>query len=312
MKILEYDDVDSQQVLELSITCFNWFLGPDEVKTIRRVDKRVPDYFALYAVEKGEVQSQVGVVTLDIQCDYGVEKVGFIWGVCTKSNAARKGIAGKLMEEAHARLASEDIACSFLGTGKSLLAYNLYRKMGYMDFISMDRALKASKPKEQPDVSFSISYNNDTIMKLFSEYSKDLLGFIKRPDNFLEVRKAWSWMPYDTVGVFRVEEEAIGYLVASREGKILKIRELICPKVEDVQRCVSALEFEFNCEYIIYDSIIGTSRKKAIIKSGFYVLDGSWGVLMVKDLLDAHTISDIRKSYGIDQGRFHMTSIDEY
>ena len=31
-----------------------------------------------------------------------------------------------------------------------------------------------------------------------------------------------------------------------------------------------------------------------------------------KDLKDAHTISDIRKSYGVNEGRFHMTSIDEY
>jgi hypothetical protein len=312
MKILEYDEVESQQVLGLSLTCFNWYLGPDEVKTIRRVDRRVPDYFALYAVEKEEVLSQAGVVILDTRCDHGVEKVGFVWGVCTKLNAARKGFAGQLIEEVHARLASDDIGYSFLGTGKSLVAYNLYRKLGYMDFISMDRALKISKDKKQNEVAFSISKSNDTIVKLFHEYSRNLLGFIKRPDNFLEVRKAWSWMPYDTIGVFSVEEEPIGYLVASREGKILKIRELVCPEADDVQRCVSSLESELNCDSILYDSIIGTSGKEEIIKSGFNIPDGSWGVLMVKDLKEIQTIADIRRSYGIDQGRFHMTSIDEY
>lgn len=312
MKILEYDEVDGQQVLELSISCFGWFLGPDEVKTIREVDERVPDYFALYAVEKEKVLSQVGVVTLDTQSDHGIEKVGFIWGVCTKSNAARKGSAGKLIKEVHARLTAQDIRYSFLGTGKSLVAYNLYRKLDYEDFISMDRALKPSKNKNQGDVTYLPSESNDTIVDLFRDYSKDLQGFIKRSDNFLEVRKAWSWMPYDTVGVFNVDEEPIGYLVASKEGKIIKIRELLCPKSEDVQRCVSALESEFKIDYVIYDSIIGTYGIEAIIKSGFKVLDGSWGVLMVKDLKKAHTISDIRKSYGVDEGRFHMTSIDEY
>jgi ribosomal protein S18 acetylase RimI-like enzyme len=312
MKILEYDEVDGQQVLELSITCFGWFLGPNEVKTIRRVDERVPDYFALYAVEKEEILSQVGVVTLETQCDYGVEKVGFIWGVCTKSNAARKGVAGKLMEEAHARLAAEGIRYSFLGTGKSLVAYNLYKKLGYEDFISMERMLMVSKNKKQNDVAFSISKENKTIVDLFREYSKDLLGFIKRPNNFLEVRKAWSWMPYDTVGVFSVDEEPVGYLVASREGKNLKIRELCCPKVEDFQRCVAALELEFDLDSVLYDSNMGTHGLEAIRKSGFKVLQGSWGVLMVKDLKEAHTISDIRRSYGVDGARFHMTSIDEY
>jgi GNAT superfamily N-acetyltransferase len=312
MKILEYDEVDGQQVLELSISCFGWFLGPDEVKIIRKVDKRVPDYFALYAVEKEDILSQVGIVTLETQCDHGIEKVGFIWGVCTKSKAARKGTAGKLMEEAHARLAAEDIGYSFLGTGKSLVGYNLYRKLGYEDFISMDRALKTSKHKEQNDVTFSTSVSNDTIVDLFMEYSKDLQGFIKRPRNFLEVRKAWSWMPYDTVGVFSVDEKPIGYLVASKEGKLIKIRELCCPRIEDVKRCFAALESEFNVNSVIYDSVIGTYGLEAIRKSGFKVLDGSWGVLMVKDLKSANTISDIRKSYGVDEGRFHMTSIDEY
>jgi predicted acetyltransferase len=258
MKILEYDEVDGQQVLELSISCFGWFLGPDEVKTIREVDDRIPDYFALYAVEKEEILSQVGVVTLDTQCDHGIEKVGFIWGVCTKSNEARKGLAGKLIKEAHAKLAAQDIGYSFLGTGKSLVAYSLYRKLGYEDFISMDRALKTSKNKKQGDVAFSISKSNDTIVNLFREYSKDLEGFIRRPSNFLEVRKAWSWMPYDTVGVFSVDEKPIGYLVASKEGKIIKIRELCCPKSEDVQRCVSTLESEFKVDSVLYDSVIGT------------------------------------------------------
>jgi predicted acetyltransferase len=312
MKILEYDEVDGQQVLELSITCFGWYLGPEEVKTIREVDKRVPEYFALYVVEKEEILSQVGVVTLDTQCDHGIEKVGFIWGVCTKSNAARKGAAGKLIEEAHARLADEDIGYSFLGTGKSLVAYNLYRKLGYEDFISMDRALKFSKNKKQNDVAFSITKSNDTIVDLFKDYSRDLLGFIRRPKNFLEVRKAWSWMPYDTVGVFCVDEKPIGYLVASKEGKVLKIRELLCPRIEDVQRCISALESEFKIHSIIYDSVIGTYGIEAIMKSGFKVLDGSWGVLMVKDLHDSHTINEVQNSFGVGQGRFHMTSIDEY
>jgi len=58
MKTLEYDEVDGQQVLELNLICFGWLLSPDQVKLIRKLDKkRVPNYFALYAVEKEEVLS---------------------------------------------------------------------------------------------------------------------------------------------------------------------------------------------------------------------------------------------------------------
>jgi hypothetical protein len=48
-----YDEVDGQQILEMNLKCFNWFLSPKQVEKIRREDARVPDYFAIYAVEGG-------------------------------------------------------------------------------------------------------------------------------------------------------------------------------------------------------------------------------------------------------------------
>ena len=76
MKIREYDEVDEQQVLDLNLGCFGWFLPPKRVKKLRRLDPRIPDYFALYAVEGDEILSQVGAVTLDTQTTSGVEKLG--------------------------------------------------------------------------------------------------------------------------------------------------------------------------------------------------------------------------------------------
>ncbi|UCG70718.1 MAG: GNAT family N-acetyltransferase [Thermoplasmata archaeon] len=315
MKILEYDEVDGQQVLELNLIAFGWFLSPEQVRIIRKVDNtRVPNYFALYAVEKEKVLGQVGVVTVDTKTSFGTEKIGFIWGVCTRPKYARRGYAKKLMNEAHERLAHEDIRYSFLGTGKSMVAYGLYDQLGYKDFLTFNRRLKACNKTEQKglDVTYSSSIRNEIIVELFTKYSKDLLGFVKRPDNFLDVRKAWSWMPYNLIGAFKEGNKSIGYIVASTEGKIVRIRELCCPKIADIGKCIAAFENKFKPDYVLLDGIISSFQGNVYIKSGFKLFTGSWGILMVKDLDDKHSIKQIRNIYGVEEEKFSMTPIDEY
>ena len=194
------------------------------------------------------------------------------------------------------------------------MAYNLYKELGYSDLTIIDRGMKVSKPRRRfdTDVTFTSTVKNDTIIDLFKNYSKGLLGFVKRPKNFLEIRKAWSWMPYNLVGVFKEDKKPIGYIIASTEGKIIKIRELCCPKIKDLQRCIKALEKKFKPNHMLLEYIIGSNLKKDFVKSGFKLFTDSWGVLMAKDLKVEHSISQIRKLYGIEEDRFHMTSIDEY
>jgi ribosomal protein S18 acetylase RimI-like enzyme len=312
MDILGYDEVDGQQVLELNIKAFGWFLSPDQIRFIRSVDKRVPDYVALYAVEDNAVQSQVGVVTLDTQCTHGTEKVGYIWGVATKPSQARSGYATKLIEEANKRLKEEGIRYCFLGTGKSLVAYDLYVKLGYRDFTMLKRGLKGCQTKEKSEITFKTEVDNEIVVDLFNEYSKDLMGFVKRPKNFMEVRKAWSWFQYDLEGTFYENETPIGYLVANKEGKVLKIWELCCPEAKDIKKCISALESDLEFEHILLECVSGSAREKDFVESGFELFSDSWGILMLKDLKGEHSINDVKRSFGIDERKFHMTSIDEY
>ncbi len=65
MKILEYDEVDGQQVMEMNLRCFGWFFTPKQVRRIRKVDDHVPDYFSLYAVDKEKILCQAGVSQVD-------------------------------------------------------------------------------------------------------------------------------------------------------------------------------------------------------------------------------------------------------
>jgi ribosomal protein S18 acetylase RimI-like enzyme len=312
MKILGYDEVDGQQVIKLNLIAFGWFLSPEQMEIIRRVDGRVPDYKALYAVEEDEVQSQVGVVTIDTLTTEGIEKIGFIWGVATRPSVGRKGYASQLMEEANRRLGEEGIRYSFLGTGKSWFAYDLYRNLGYSDLTMFKRGFIKCRKNAIDGVTIKMETDPDIIASLFYESSKKYLGFVKRPKNFLEVRKAWSWFSYDQVGIFYKDESPVGYFIASKEDRLLKLWEICCPKDDDIKRCISALESNLDVDYIMIDLVDRFAIEGHLRSAGFNLFDESWGILMVKDLNEKPSEEKIRNMYGFNENRFHMTVMDEY
>lgn len=312
MKIKGYDEVDGQQVLELNLKTFGWFLSPIQVELIRSVDPRTPDYVALYAVEGEEVQSQVGVVTLNTKTAEGEERVGYIWGVATRPSSARRGHARKLIEEAHNRLLDEGIRYSFLGTGKSLVAYDLYRKFGYLDFTIFKRGFKSCEDKKLPEIELMTSVDSNIISDLFYESSKEYLGFVKRSKNFLEVRKAWSWFNYDLVGVFYENKDPIGYVIASKDNRILKLWEICCPNKQDLKRCVSILGKDLDVDHIVVNLVDRFVIEEHLIDSGFNIFNESWGIFMVKDLKGDKPVGYFQRIYGISDKKFHMTIMDEY
>ena len=314
MEIYGYDEVDWQQVLKLNLIGFNWYLTPDLVKTILDTDKRIPKYYAIYSVEKGEVLGQVGIFIDETKTINGVEKIGYLWTVCTKPAAFRKGVAINLVKEAHDRLLSNGVRYSFLGTERSLIAYNLFRKLGYSDFIDSNMCFKTCRKNDNNEIETYISteFNEKEIFKIFSDNSQNLEGFVLRPKNFISIRKAWRWMPLDLIGVFKKNNESIGYFLGSKEEKIINIRELCCPMYENIPRCIKALEVEFKPEHMIFHFISKRNIINILKNNGFKYINKTLPVYMIKDLKEEQAIEEIQKLYGIKEDNFQMTSIDYY
>lgn len=314
MKILEYDEVDWQQVLELNLIGFDWYLTPDLVKNILKADKRVPKYYAIYGVEKEEVLGQLGILIDETQTTNGVEKIGYLWTLCTKPTAFRRGVATELIEEAHARILGDDVRYSFLGTQRSLIAYNLFRKFGYSDLIDSNMGFKVCAEQEHNKINivFSTEYDEKMIIDIFSQYSQNLLGFVHRPNNFISIRKAWGWMPLDLIGVFRKNDKLIGYVLGLKEGEIVKIRELCCLNSEDVSGCIKALEVQLKPKHILFNFISRNNIINNLVNNGFNFFNPTLSVYMIKDLKSKQKIDQIQRIYGIGKDEFQMTSIDYY
>jgi ribosomal protein S18 acetylase RimI-like enzyme len=314
MKIREYDEVDEQQVIDLNLGCFGWFLPPKRVKKLRKLDPRIPDYFALYAVEGDEILSQVGALTVDTQTTSGLEKLGYFWGVCTHPKAARQGLAGKLMEEAHLRMRAEGLRYSFLGTSSGFVAYNLYRKLGYMDFIRLGWTIKPFRPNRttNTEVTITSQFKKELMEDIFRQYSKGLLGFVHRPDNFSGVKKAWGWPPVNMNYVFEKNGKSIGYILANKEGKNIKVWELSCLKSRDIKGCLESIEEKYKSNYISFEMFPGSFQAKALERIGVKSKVNSWVSLMIKNLIGKRSVRKLYDMYGIGKDKFLISSMDEY
>lgn len=162
------------------------------------------------------------------------------------------------------------------------------------------------------DVEFSVDYKEEMIIDIFLQYSQNLLGFVHRPNNFISIRKAWEWMPLDLIGVFRKKDELIGYVLGVKEGEIVKIRELCCPRSTDICECIKALERCLEPKHILFNFISRKSIVKNLTESGFKFFYPTLSVYMIKDLEQKQKIDKIQYLYGISEDKFQMTSIDYY
>ena len=71
---------------------------------IRKLDPRPFPFFALYAIEEGNVAGQVSVYRLPVVTTEGPVDVGGACAVCAPPAFSRRGIAARLLDEAHSRM----------------------------------------------------------------------------------------------------------------------------------------------------------------------------------------------------------------
>ena len=124
MKIVEYDRADPLGVLHLNLLSLGYVLAPERVALGRQLDQRPFPFFALYALEDETVAGQVGVYRLPMVTIDGPEDVGGICAMCTRPGFARRGLASRLMDEAHVYMRSAGLRFSTPGTARYRAAYS--------------------------------------------------------------------------------------------------------------------------------------------------------------------------------------------
>lgn len=309
MKILEYDDVDPLSILQLNLLALEFPLTPEHVAHIRRTDPRPFPFFAIYAVEDDQILGQVGVFRLPMVSIEGREDVGAVWAVSTHPQHAGRGVASRLLDEAHARMRAVGLRFSTLGTNRYRIAYKLYQRHGYQETQVLATALARWETAHQPTRLRARPLGSegfDLVDKIFENVARNYLGY------------AWRHMPFTylrdkvesgDVWILWENKCPVGYALVNKNKSLLTISSLLLPKDADVTEAVAAVVNEIKVPYVKV-KISRPVEIESLRRSGFHVAQPTWGAIMLKPLVPEMTIQDARHLFGIGTNRFLISWLD--
>jgi GNAT superfamily N-acetyltransferase len=309
MNILQYDDVDPMMVLNLNQLALDFALTPEHVAHIRQSDPRPFPCLAVYAVEGDTVLGQVGIFRLPMISTEGREDVGGIWAVSTHPQFAGRGIASRLLDEAHTRMREAGLRFSTLGTNRYRVAYNLYRQHGYMDtniwatgLARWETAHRPTRLHAQPLGAEGF----DFIDRIYMETAQDYIGFAWRHIPFARLRDVVN--PAD-IWILRENNSVIGYALASNDQIMLKITNLLLHSGIDAAEAVAAIAAELKSAYVQ----VKVSRPVEITslqQAGYHVAHPSWDAFVLKPLIPGVTFNDAQRLFEIGTDRFLISWLD--
>jgi GNAT superfamily N-acetyltransferase len=308
MEIVEYNDVDPFKVMCLTQLTLDFALTPEMVARIRQTDPRPFPCLAVYAVEDSNVLGQVGIFRLPMISIEGREDVGGIWAVCTHPQYAGRGVASRLLEEAHTRLREAGLRFSTLGTDQFRVAHRLYRQHGYEETSVWATALARWETAHQPtrlraEPPGPEGYN--LVEDIFREIAKDYLGFAWRHTPFARLRR----VNLTDIWVLRENTRIVGYAFARADQTMLTISNLVLRQGIDPAEAIAALAAEYRSAYIQV-KLSRPIEMTGLQRAGYHIAHPTWDGFMIKPLDPGVTVEDARQLFGIGTDRFLISWLD--
>jgi GNAT superfamily N-acetyltransferase len=309
MKIVEYDDVDQNEVLYLNLLALDFALTPEKVAHIRQADPRPFPCLAIYAVDGNNLMGQVGIFRLPMISIEGREDVGGIWAVSTHPQYSGQGVATTLINEAHARMKNAGLRFSTLGTDRFRLSHKLYHQIGYEEtnvwataFARWETAHQPTRLKAQP---LGLG-GYDLVEQVFTDIAQDYLGYAWRYSPFERLRRI---NPSD-IWILRENNTIVGYALTQSDNALLTISNIGLRLGVDITEAVSAVVAELKST-TIQVKISRPVEIASLKRAGYSVAYPSWGSFMIKPLLPGLSIDDARQHFGIGTDRFLISWLDE-
>jgi predicted acetyltransferase len=303
MNIVTYRELEPKDdFMMLMDLAFWWPIPPDNMEEWINMDARLKGSpVGFCAVEDGKLVGHVGVMDIPTKTvDGKVEIVGGIWAVATNPGFSRRGICKILMEKAHDYFRSQNYRFSFLCTGRTIIAYSIYKNMGYEEVESVNHLKAAYKvfhnPKAQ-EKSMGGDLDADEVYRIYEKFTQDKTGFVVRQRDFATVyakRKRFD----DKISIPKPD----GYVLLSESQKVIKVRDMAGLNydiygelIDEIERLVPHGVIDGS---VADETLLGLYRSK-----GYRLQKGHNGVLMVKKLKDVQ----FDKLYG---SSFYIGALD--
>ena len=303
MKILAYNELkDKDSLLPLMEQAFGWPFDAQEFDRNIRIDPRLREScVGLCALEARTVIGFVGIMDLATRTlERTVEKAGGIYGVATLPGHTRQGICRMLIDCAHEYMIGKHYRFSLLTTSPTIVAYNLYKKLGYFDVTSFPGAYKViAKKKKIKKTQGGTLLNFSKMLEIYDKYVKDKTGLVVRDEAYLKmISRTLGISARDCIITDR------GYVLFKKEKKHVRIRELAAQDEKEMHRLIRLIENR--AENLIYARAVLDPTLQQVYRTHEYsVLKAGHGVIMAKEL----TSTPFSEAYG---DRFFMSSFDHF
>jgi GNAT superfamily N-acetyltransferase len=309
IEIFEYKDVDPLRVLNTTLLALDFQFSPEHAEHIRRSDPRPFPCFTVNAVENGQVLGQVGVFKLPMISTKGREDVGGVWAVSTHPNYSGRGIASRLLDEAHARMLEAGLRFSTLGTDRYRVSYRLYQRHGYVDMNIWASALASWETAHQPtrlNAFTAESQGYEFVENLFSTLATDYLGFSWRHTPFARLRDR---VPLNNIWLLSKNNSPVGFVFARIDRYLVRVNIQTLRQDIDAVEVVAAVISELKAPYVQV-SMSRPSDIASFRRAGYQVAHPTWGAFMIKPLTPDATIERAQRLFGIGTDQFLISWLD--
>ncbi|HXX87383.1 MAG TPA: GNAT family N-acetyltransferase [Candidatus Acidoferrum sp.] len=304
MQIVGYEDLESKSgLLPLLEQAFGWPFNEREFSRFVKINPRLKNgVVGFCALENGIVVSYVGAMDLATRTIEGtIEYAGGIYGVATLPGHTRQGLSTALLKATHEYFKDKGYRFSFLNTNSTLVAYSLYRKLGYSDAYSYPSVYKVlNTTKSKLLKAKSPKLNLDNILTIYNKYVTNKVGLVVRNRAFLEMLAKEKWLT-NKRSIFADE----GYAVFRKEQYSTRILELVAQNKAEAAKLVTTIESTAP-GVIFARAVLDKTLAQVYSSRGYTLLDGGYGVFMAKSL---ETETPFRQVYGED---FFQTQLDHF
>jgi predicted acetyltransferase len=255
------------------------------------------------------VIGHVGVFRLPMMTTGGQEDVGGIWAVSTHPQYAGRGVASRLLEEAHARMRAAGLRFSTLGTDRFRGAYRLYRGHGYQDMNIWATALARWETAHQPTrlrAESAGAGGYDFIEQVYSSIAASYLGFTWRYTPFARLRDR---VKLADIHILWENDRPVGYALVSIDQSILCVSDLLLRHEVNPAEAVAAVASRVKTAYVQV-KVSRPIEYASLRKAGYLVAHPDWDAFMVKPLVPEVTCEDTRRLFGIGTDRFMISWLD--
>ena len=264
-----------------------------------------PDHTGLYAVdENNDLLSRVEVHRVPFRTREGLEQVSCISSVATRPDAAGRGLATRLLEEAHARERKAGINFSLLWTRSSWIAHRIYERLGYQDILSFPYALKyiprSFNAKTKARLFPASKKDAQAIVDMHDTMTKNWYGFTPRREYWLQKTKGWH--------VLQRNKDPLAYLLLIPGTGNIACGEILASKHVPDELMLSSLEEKAKGKWLV---LYGPAVKQNLSERGYAISSKAWGVLMAARL-DAKKARNLTHTLGADDSKFACFGSDGF